>query len=791
MCALAKSGPGCHGVFKNACNTQRQANSRSPATQVVTKLLTIGPLMTLNRLTTALRLALPLTLSLCATHVSAQLTDTPIYTLQGTSASSPLVNQTVTTNGVVTKLVRNGFYMQDATGDGNPATSDGIFVFTSSVPTVAVGQWVQLTGKVTEFNTGAASNNDTKTHPVTELTTITALTILGNGYTVAPTRVTLPELVNDDLERFEGMLVTLKGPLTVSQNYFQARYGQLTLSAGGRMETPTNRLRPGPQANALADDNARRRIILDDGASTQNVNPTPYVGASGLPRAGDTVGDITGVIDYGLATASNTGAGDYRIHPTVAPVFFATHPRTTSPASVGGNVRVASFNVLNYFTTFTNGGTASGQSNQGCKLGGSTAAANCRGASSNAEFLRQRAKIVEAMAAIQADAFGLMEIQNNGPVAAQNLVDALNARLGAASYAVVPDPAAGTGTDAIKVAMIYKPAKLTRTGPSQTDTDAVFSRPPLAQTFTTVNGERFTIVVNHLKSKGSCPTSGANTDLGDGQGCWNELRVQQARKLRSFVAQQQIASTSADVLLIGDMNAYGQEDPIAELTGNGFVDELGRFNSFAYSYVFDGAAGRLDHALSSNSLSSKVNRATVWHINADEQLAHDYNLEFKQPACPTCAPDPYSATPFRSSDHDPVIVGLNFYKTLRGTAARDTLVGTSGDDMIIGGVGADTLTGQGGSNVYVYESLRDVGDTITDFVPGKDRIQLDALLASIGAPAEAAFAQGVVKYVAAGAHTQVQIDSDGATGPGAARTLVTLLNVSPAQINALRDLGVQ
>lgn len=735
--------------------------------------------------------ALPLALALLSGYANAQTSDTPIYTIQSSGTSSPLVNLTVTTSGIVTKVHSNSFFLQDATGDGNPATSDGILVFTSTVPTVTVGQWVRLTGKVTEFNTGSATNADTKAHTVTELTGITGLTVLGSGYAVTPTVISLPELVNDDLERYEGMLVTLTGPLTVNQNFFQAQYGQLTLAAGGRLETPTNRLRPGPQASALADSNARRRILLDDGSTRTRVNPTPYLGANGVPRAGDTVGDITGVVDYGLATASSAGAGDYKIHPTTVPAITSTHPRTAAPEAVGGNVRLASFNVLNYFTTFTNGNTATGQTGQGCSLGTSITASNCRGANNITEFQRQRTKIVEALAALNGDAIGLMEIQNNGSVAAQNLVDALNTKVGANTYAVVPDPAAGTGTDAIKVAIIYKPGKLTRVNAATTDTDAVFSRPPLAQTFAASNGERFTLVVNHLKSKGSCPSSGINADQGDGQGCWNDTRLQQSRRLRSFVAQLQLASASNDVLMVGDFNAYAQEDPIYELTSNGFVDESGKHEGLGYSYVFDGAAGRLDHALTTSAMSAKVTRAVHWHINADEQINQDYNLEDKQPACATCAPDPYTATPFRSSDHDPVLLGLNLQKTLRGTTGRDTLVGSPGDDLIIGGTGADTLTGLAGSNVFVYESLRDAGDTITDFVPGKDRVQLDALLASMGASTSTAFSTGIVKLLASGTSTLLQIDSDGAAGVGAARTLVTLQNVTPSQIVPSRDLGVQ
>ncbi len=730
-----------------------------------------------------------------------------IPAIQGSGATSPMVGQRVVTSGAVTQVNNNGFFMQDVAGDNNPATSDGIFVFTGATayPAAAVGHLVQVTGTVVEFNTGASA--DTAAHTVTQLSQVTAVGFVNSGASVAPTVVALPEASNDDLERVEGMLVTLTGPLTVNQNFFQGRYGQLTLAVGGRLETPTNRHRPGtPQAVALADENARRRILLDDGSSLQNPNPIPYLGANGLGRAGDSTGSITGVIDYGLATNSTAGAGDYKIHPTVPPVFSVANGRTAAPAAVGGNLKVASFNVLNYFTTFTDGNTASGQTGQGCTLGGpvggSTLASNCRGASNLIEFGRQQAKIVEAMAAIDADVLGLMEIQNNGLTAVQNLADALNARVGAGSYASTALPAQGTGTDAIRVAIIFKPAKLSPAGAAVSDVDPVNNRPTLAQTFSLANGERFTLLVNHLKSKGGCPALGdpdftGNNDVGDGQGCWNAQRTRQATRLRSFVAERQTAAGSTDALLIGDFNAYAQEDPIYHLTSSGYIDQVGRFSPFGYSYVFDGAAGRLDHAIASATLSARVNRVLHWHINADEPAIADYNLEFKAPALrcgaggtSLCPPDPSTASPYRSSDHDPVVVGLNLYKTITGNG-RGALLGTPGDDLLIGGPGAQTMTGGAGNNVYVYQSMRDAGDTITDFGPGKDRIDLAGLLASIGTAPANALSRGVVKLVAAGAHTLLQIDTDGSAGPGAARTLATLLNVSPAQIVADRDLGVQ
>lgn len=711
---------------------------------------------------------------------------TSIPAIQGSGSTSPRVGQNVTTRGVVTKLTNNGFFIQDPDGDGNPLTSDGLYVFSGSAPGVSVGQLIQLSGTVAEFNTGAAGNVDTAAHPVTELVSPSGIIVLSSGHVIDPVVVNLPEAVNDDLERYEGMLVTLNGPLTASQNYFQGRYGQVTLSVGGRMETPTNRHRPGPDAQNLADENARRRILLDDGTSIQNPNPTPYFAADNTLRAGDTVDSITGVIDYGLATNLNTNFGDYKIHPTLPVVFTRVNERTPAPNSVGGNYRVASFNVLNFFTTFTDGNTAGGQSGQGCTEGAEYSAAKCRGASNIVEFNRQRAKIVNALKAINADVFGLMEIQNNGNVATQNLVDALNAAVGAGTYAAVPVPAAGTGTDAIRVAMIYKPGRVSLSGATASDVDAINNRPTLAQGFSATNGEKFMVAVNHFKSKGSCPSGGADDDQGDGQGCWNAQRVQQAQRLRNFLAAQQAVTGIADTLVIGDLNAYAKEDPIVELTGNGYVDLVERDHEFGYSYVFDGAAGRLDHALGSAGLASKVAGTTIWHVNADEPSVIDYNLEFKQPACAACGPDYYSSLPYRSSDHDPVVVGLTLQKRINGGSGRDALTGTAGDDVIAGGEGTDTITTGNGSDVLVYSSMRDAADIITDFAPGSDRIDLSALLGGLGVSGDA-FASGHVRVIDSAAGAIVQIDADGMAGPQAFRPLLTLRGVSAAQVGPARD----
>jgi predicted extracellular nuclease len=708
---------------------------------------------------------------------------TPIPLIQGNGASSPLLGQNLTTLGVVTRVNNNGFFIQDEVGDGDTATSDGIFVFTGGTPpaAAAAGNLVRVTGTVAEYATGTGA--DAIARPVTEITGPT-VTLVSGGHTIAPTVITLPEAVEGELERYEGMLVTIDTPLAASQNFFQGRYGQVTLSAGGRLEKPSNRY-PANSAEAasMADDNARRRILLDDGTSIQNPNPTPYLGADNTLRAGDTIPAITGVIDYGLATNFTDGLSDYKIHPTAAVVFSRANPRPVAPSAVGGNIRVGSFNVLNYFTTLDAAGSA------GCLPSGTRS--DCRGADSAAEFTRQQDKIVRAIAALDADAVGLMEIENNGNAAVQSLVNALNAFVGAGSYAAVNLPAGGTGTDAIRVAMIYKPGKLTLGSAALSDTNPIHNRPPLAQTFVAANGEKFTVVVNHFKSKGSCPTAGdVNADQGDGQGCWNALRTAQAQALRGFVTTLQASAADSDVIVIGDLNAYGKEDPILDLTDNGYVDQVARFDSFGYSYVFDGEAGYLDHALATPSLGAQVTGAAHWRINADEPSIIDYNLEFKQPACATCGPDYYSNTVYRSSDHDPVLVGLSLVKTIVGTAGRDTLAGSAGDDRITGGEGADNLTGGAGADVFVYRSLRDAGDRIGDFQPGSDRIDLTQLLASIGYSGANAVGDGVVRIVAVAGGTGIQIDADGLAGPGAPRLLATLVGINPAQIVPSRDLGL-
>jgi uncharacterized protein len=562
--------------------------------------------------------------------------------IQGPGATSPYANTVQTTEGVVTLKVGTGFFLQDANGDGNPDTSDGVFIYTGNTPAnVQAGDKVRVTGTVTEYTPSGANRS------YTEIKDVTAAVVMATGYTVTPTNVVL----GDNLARVEGMLVNFTQPLTVNQVEYLGDRGEVTL-ANGRLEVPTNRYPARTaEAYALAASNAAGMLVLDDGIFTTPAT-IPYIGQDNTLRAGDTVTSLTGVIDFG---AIGGGGAAFKLQPVSAPQFSRTNPREDAPALAPGNVKVASANVLNFFTTFANGTDVEGRTGQGCKIGSTTSASNCRGANNLTEFIRQRDKIVAKLKAIDADVVGLMEIQNNGEYAVTYLTNALNAAIGAPVYAVVPAPAA-LGTDAIRVAMIYKPSKLALVGGALSDGDAINNRAPMAQTFAAANGEKFSLIVNHLKSKGSCPGSGADADQGDSQGCWNAYRVQQAQRLvNTFVPQVVAASGDPDVLLIGDMNSYGMEDPIAAMAGAGFVNQLERFirpNGMPYSFIYGGTSGYLDHALASAALSPQVAGAAEWHVNADEPTVIDYNLESKPQ-------DLYTALPYRASDHDPVVVSLN------------------------------------------------------------------------------------------------------------------------------------
>jgi predicted extracellular nuclease len=594
---------------------------------------------------------------------------TSIPTIQGSGLSTPIPG-TVATKGVVVgdfegAAGQQGFYMQDLTGDGNPATSDGIFVFTGTADLVSVGQVVRVIGFARErFNqtTINGSNSNGAAVPAGNIVQC------GTG-SVAPTDVLMPFVNADTLEPVEGMLVRFPQPLVIAEYFNYDRFGEIVLAQPLAGETRpfsgTSIDEPGAAANARTLANSLRRITLDDGLGTQNpaVLRHPNGAAFSLAnrfRGGDTVANTTGVIGYDF--------GVYRIQPTAGASYTAVNPRPAAPDPVGGTLRVAAMNTLNFFVTldYPTGNPLDNKCGPALSL-------ECRGADFDQplEFTRQRDKLIAALAGLDADVIGLNELENTtGVDPVGNIVDGLNAVFGPGTYAAINT---GTiGTDAIRVGMIYRPAKVTPAGAFQvldSSDDPRFidtkSRPALAQTFTeNASGGRFTAVVNHLKSKGSACDDVGDPDLGDGQGNCSGTRTLAAQALVDWLATDPTGSGDPDFLIMGDLNSYAQENPIDAIkvgaddtagTGDDFTNLIAQFQgTYAYSYTFDGQAGYLDHSLANANLFPQVTAAADWHLNSDEPDVLDYDTSFKPPAQDAL----YEPNGYRSSDHDPVVVGL-------------------------------------------------------------------------------------------------------------------------------------
>ncbi len=647
-----------------------------------------------------------------------------VHDVQGNGAASPIVGASVVLEGVVIASYQgngglSGFFLQEeeADADADPATSEGVFVFCSSCPVpVAEGQRVRVAGTVSEFFNMTQVN----------ATTLAAVSVVDAGNHLAditPATIDLPVAgaIDAYYEAREGMLVTYADTLAVGEYFELARYGQIELYEGGRPRQYAADNVPTPAGYAAhLDELARRRVILDDRNNMQNwplslVDGSQFVwhphangglsaGTQGVDffRGGDEVVALTGVLHWSFAGLTGTDA--WRIRPTEAnPVTFTVaNPRPATPPAVGGAIKAASVNLLNWFTTID---TTSSTNSGPC---GPSGTMDCRGADSALELVRQRDRTSTMLCGLGADVIGLGELENTTPRdAIDDLLAAVNASCGGAHPYVYADTGGTLGTDAIRVAIVYRSGVLAPVGAPLVDLDPVHSRPPTAQVFDVADasnaafGQRFSVVANHLKSKRCDDATGGDVDANDGQGCFSARRTAQAQRVHAWVTSTVIpaAGGDTDVLLLGDFNSHAMEAPITALTGIGYVDLMTSFGGTdAYSYVFDGQLGHLDYALASASLADQVVGAAAWHVNADEIQLFDYNDDVRDTGEAVHEEEPngsalvpprslYQAgTPWRASDHDPVVVGLfggesNLAVTLQAESAA---IAGSPTDYFIG-----------------------------------------------------------------------------------------------------------
>ena len=548
-----------------------------------------------------------------------------IAQVQGAGDRSPLEGRQVTVEAVVVANFAKGLdgvFLQSLADDGDPATAEGLFLprQPDAEPRLGRGDRVRITGTVVERGDGDQT-----------LTSLESQTVEVLGRADVVPRV-LTQVPDAGWESVEGELLSITAPLTVTGNDGLARYGELFTSFGGRLYAPTEVAPPGAEAQAVAQENARLSLRLDDARSGQDPKslwflPGDWNDAAPL-RTGSVVTGVQGVLDQRY--------GGHRLQLTEKLGSITQAPRPAAP-TVPGDRRIAGFNVLNLFNGDGQGGGFPTD----------------RGAATPADHARQVAKLVAAVQALDPDLAALMELENDGfgpDSSLAQFVDALNAAGPHADWRFV-DAGEGPGTNAIRVGIIYRSSRFEAVGKPASIAEGPFeraSRAPLAQAFRAGRGPVFVVVANHFKSKGGCDkATGGDADSGDGQACYNATRVASARRLDEWLATDPTGTSPEGAMVIGDLNAHAQEDPLRLLYARGWLDAFAVAKvERPYSFVWAGHSARLDHALLDAGLAGRLRGAAEWHANADESDRFDYRRDREN-------------DPWRASDHDPMLLGLD------------------------------------------------------------------------------------------------------------------------------------
>lgn len=564
-----------------------------------------------------------------------------IADIQGAGHVSPYANQSVATTGIVTAVAGNGFYIQepDATVDANAATSEGIFIFTSSAPSVVVGDSVSVQGTVSEFRAGGSGGlgNLTITELTGPLTTVVSsgnplptTTMLGAGGRVAPAAVidddatgsvetsgTFDHLTDgvDFYESLEGMHLTINSAVATGPTN---NFGEISVLADNGVGAGLRTLRGG--IIVRPGDFNPERVILDDAlAATPQVN------------AGDGfAAPVAGVLDYSF--------GNFKLQVTgpVARVDNGLTKEVTTTANPG-EISTAGFNVENLDATdpdakFTQLAQQIVVNLRSPDILALDEVQDNNGATNNGTVAADQtlAKLIDAIADAGGPTYSWRSIdpvngQDGGEPGGNIRVAFLYRSDRGVSFV---DRPGGTSTSATTVVAQRKVASLSASPGRIDPTNSAFSssRKPLVGEFT-VRGERqpIFVIANHWNSKG-----GDNPLFGRFQPpvlSSETQRVQQAQIVHDFVESILDVNPTASVLVLGDLNDFGFSQPLTTLKGAGVLTDLADAlpESERYSYVFDGNSQQLDHALASSSLANRAEFDLV-HINsefADQASDHD------------------------------------------------------------------------------------------------------------------------------------------------------------------------
>ncbi|WP_022941574.1 ExeM/NucH family extracellular endonuclease [Psychromonas hadalis] len=681
-------------------------------------------------------------------------TITPIVEIQGAAASSPLVGEQVFVEGIVTAVAKypvKGLYLQDITSDGNIMTSDGIFVKTSKASDDLIGKTICLASTVTE-DYGLTRLEADDWDITDESSSVPAATDIemipeDNGSFKATLEryegmlVNLPTDIDSAADGAQDMRITK----SFGFDYGSYRNNMILSYKRPNMVPTQNNVAGSENATAASAQNNDYRLIVESSQKAKD-GEIPYYPefttdpANNYVRINDSVTGMEGVIaySYGNFTLVVTNELDKNN-------FTHNTDRTNSPdldtTTEEGHfaIKIGTQNLLNLFNSPFGGDVNTHGEN--------------RGADSDEEYQKQQDKLVAAITGLDADILGLMEIENNGfgsGSALKALVNAVNenyydedpkdvAKSNSTSNRyvfvgfdsngdLVLDELDSVGGDAISTGLLYRPSKVSiesmkvipmpeQHAPAIVNDSSIvvkdkngavlesgdnYQRNTMTATFIVNNtGKRLTVAVNHLKSKGStCWEDWQGVEFGDTE-IWKakapDLDFQgQCEAFRVAAAVQlgeELAKMGGDNIIVGDLNAYGLEDPLLVLTENTtgkvlhtardtFIGKKPQFNingtpvaitkSYGYintvsvkdaekgqlswSYSYNDEIGSLDHILITPSLESRLIDAVDWHINAAESGLYDYNINYKGEHADAF----YADDAYRSSDHDSAIISLSY-----------------------------------------------------------------------------------------------------------------------------------
>lgn len=444
----------------------------------------------------------------------------------------------------------------------------------------------------------------------------TILTVLSLVLAIAPmqvasaqTHISFDDISNwtsSRLAEYVGKEVIFDQPVYICNNY------NSLVASMHRQWSPTNQALPGsPEYTTIVDQNRSNTFILS--------------GLSGYHRMGETI--------YGMrARIKSATSVEYlsceRIEGTRAdleaglPSVDLSYDQQAD-TFITHDVLVCGANLEYYLVEAFNGTTSMGPAN-------------------STEHQKQRTKVLSALSKINADLYGLVEIQQ-GQNAIKEIAEDLT-RLTGRHFDYIRDGSSTNGTYT-KSGYVYCTDVLRPYGEIKENSKEVPQRKKMQGFEVIASGEKFIYSINHFKAK-SGNGSGKDADQQDGQGSYNAARVSESRSVLAAYSSNRTYFDDDDILIMGDLNAYAKEDPIMTLIQGGMTDLHRYFHAdSSYSYQYHGQLGYLDHALCNSTMLTQVTGMAAYHVNSDESDSYTYDKSS-------------DLTMFRYSDHDPVLVGL-------------------------------------------------------------------------------------------------------------------------------------